>query len=264
MKPDEARVTLGKMVQQSRYLCEVARTALHGRQSLNGDGSYARKLHNGAVTMSAILAKLEPTFRQITDDSATAACANIRAACTTLTSTAATATSRASALKSLEMSVHSCLDPFLEQLSTPSVPASEQVLPASVVAGTRGYLLNVLLQANGAYERGWFDAASVMIRKLVEILIIEVYEAKNRAAYIKHNEDPAADFLMLSDLIDRIMGDTAFNLARETKKTLPLLKALGDRSAHNRRYLAKKDDVDKVIPGLRVVADDLLHLAGLK
>jgi len=45
---------------------------------------------------------------------------------------------------------------------------------------------------------------------------------------------------------------------------LPEIKSLGDRSAHNRRYIAKKADVDKVIPGLRVLADDLLHLGKLK
>jgi len=69
---------------------------------------------------------------------------------------------------------------------------------------------------------------------------------------------------MLRDLVSRILTQTHWNLSRETKRELPNIKSLGDRSAHNRRFIATKPDVDKVIPGLRVIADDLLHLAKLK
>jgi hypothetical protein len=142
-----------------------------------------------------------------------------------------------------------------------STPKSERVLPQSVVTNTRGYLESVVQQANGSYEHQWFDACSVMIRKFVEILIIEVYEKHKKAADIK---DKNGDFLMLRDLITITMADSAWNLSRETKRVLPEVKSLGDRSAHNRRYIAKQADVDKVIPSLRVLADDLLHLANLK
>lgn len=140
-------------------------------------------------------------------------------------------------------------------------PTTEQVLPKSVVANTRGYYERVIQQANGCYERQWFDACSVMIRKFVEILIIEVYEANGKTHEIK---DANNDFLMLRDLITTMLSDTTWNLGRETKKSLPDIKLMGDRSAHMRRYLATKGDVDKVIPGLRVIADELLHLAKLK
>jgi hypothetical protein len=142
-----------------------------------------------------------------------------------------------------------------------STPKSERVLPQSVVTNTRSYIESVVQQANGSYEHHWFDACSVMIRKFVEILIIEVYETHKRTADIK---DKNGDFLMLRDLITITMADSAWNLSRETKRVLPEVKSLGDRSAHNRRYIAKQADVDKVIPGLRVLADDLLHLANLK
>jgi len=100
-----------------------------------------------------------------------------------------------------------------------------------------------------------------MIRKFVEILIIEVYEAQHKASDIKGGN---GDFFMLGDLVSSILKETSWNLSRETKRVLPEIKSLGDRSAHNRRYIAKKADVDKVIPGLRVLADDLLHLGKLK
>jgi hypothetical protein len=153
---------------------------------------------------------------------------------------------------------------FEKKYGQPTVetnPKTEQVIPKSVVANTRGYYERIIQQANGCYERQWFDACSVMIRKFVEILIIEVYEANRKANEIK---DSSGDFFMLRDLITVMLKDLTWNLGRETKKSLPEIKLMGDRSAHTRRYLAMKGDVDKVIPGLRVIADELLHLAKLK
>jgi hypothetical protein len=138
-------------------------------------------------------------------------------------------------------------------------PTTQHVLPLDVVNCTRKYLEQIVNQANGCYEKGWYDACSVMVRKLVEVLVIGVYEAKGEASAIKKDDN----FLMLSGLVDAILARTDWNLGRETKAALPLLKSLGDRSAHNRHYVARKADVDKVLPGLRVTVEDLLHHATL-
>ena len=96
-----------------------------------------------------------------------------------------------------------------------------------MVNKTRTYFEKIVTQGNGCYEHQWFDACSVMIRRFVETLIIEPYEAKKKAADIK---DGNGDFLMLSKLIDRTLADASWNLSRESKRTLPLIKSLGDRS----------------------------------
>lgn len=140
----------------------------------------------------------------------------------------------------------------------PTRATTEHVLPFAVVKDTRDYLEQIVNQANGCYEKGWYDACSVMIRKLVEVLIIAVYEKKGEAEAIKKD----GNFLMLGRLVDDILTRAAWNLGRETKTALPLLKSLGDRSAHNRHFMARKADVDRVLPGLRVAVEDLLHQAG--
>lgn len=143
----------------------------------------------------------------------------------------------------------------------PVEPKMTEVLLPSLVSKTRGYIQEIVLQANGCYEFRWFDACAVMIRKLVENLIIGVYEYQGRVPYIQGSD---GNFLMLGALIDRLLADSAFNLGRETKNGLPLIKAIGDRSAHNRHFMAKKPDVDKVIPYLRVMVPELLSHAGIK
>ena len=140
-------------------------------------------------------------------------------------------------------------------------PESEQVISFSLVRGTRGYIEKVTNQINGCYERGWFDACAVMIRRLVETLIIETYEKHGIADKIK---SPSGDFYFLSDQIDSMIKETTWNLSRNTKMALPRLKSIGDLSAHSRRYNAHKPDIDRIIGDLRIVVQELIYLSGLK
>ena len=140
-------------------------------------------------------------------------------------------------------------------------PKSEMVLPHSLVKGTRGYIERVVYQINGSYEQGWYDACAVMIQRLVETLIIEVFEHHKIANDIKNS---SGDFLYLRDLITKTLNETTWNLGRNTKQALPHLKDIGDQSAHSRRFIAHRDDIDKIIPSLRTVTQELIFLANLK
>ena len=56
--------------------------------------------------------------------------------------------------------------PAIERLTASPVPETEQVLPLDVVRSTRRkYIERVVIQANGCYERHWYDAGSGMIRR---------------------------------------------------------------------------------------------------
>src|SRR5690348_1804158 len=62
---------------------------------------------------------------------------------------------------------------------------SNAVVPHVLVKGTRGYIERVTTQVNRSYESTCYDACAVMIRRLIETLIIEVFEAKGIADRIK-------------------------------------------------------------------------------
>jgi hypothetical protein len=140
-------------------------------------------------------------------------------------------------------------------------PKSEMVLPHSLVKGTRGYIERIAYQVNGCYEYGWYDACAVMMRRMMETLIIEVFEHHNISAQIKNS---SGDFFYLSDLISATISQTSWNLGRDTKQALPRLKTLGDQSAHSRRFVAHREDVDKMQADFRIVVQELLFLAKLK
>jgi hypothetical protein len=141
-------------------------------------------------------------------------------------------------------------------------PSSEHVLAFSHVKKTRGYLERTVNQINGCYEHGWYDGCAVMMRRLIETLIIECYEAEKIADQIKNPN--TGEFYMLGELINKILNQPRFNLGRGTKKGLGKLKEIGDYSAHSRRYNANREDIDNVKTDFRVVCQELIYLAKLK
>jgi hypothetical protein len=116
-------------------------------------------------------------------------------------------------------------------------------------------------QINGTYEKGWYDACAVMLRRLIEMLIIEAFEHHGISTKIKNS---SGDFLYLRDLIDKTLAERAWNLSRNTKQSLPRLKDIGDKSAHSRRYIAQRGDLQPLLSDVRAVVQELLFIAGLK
>ncbi|KKA06656.1 hypothetical protein VP02_17340 [Pseudomonas ogarae] len=137
----------------------------------------------------------------------------------------------------------------------------EPVIYFSLVRNTRGYLERLVHQINGSYEHGWYDASAVMIRRLVETLIIEVYERYGLADSIKTVQ---GDFFYLRDLISAITAEKSWNLSKNAKAALPRLKDVGDMSAHSRRFIAQRQDIDRMMADLRVIVQELMTLAALK
>jgi hypothetical protein len=137
---------------------------------------------------------------------------------------------------------------------------SQNIIFTPLVKGTRSYIEKVANQINGCYEYGWFDACAVMIRRLLETLIIEIFEHHKIQSKIQKN----GDYLYLRDLINITLSETSWSLGRNTKNALPKLKDIGDKSAHSRRYNAIRHDIDDIKIDLRVVLQELLVLASLK
>ena len=141
-------------------------------------------------------------------------------------------------------------------------PLNQHVLPHALVSGTRGYIERVVFQINGCYEKGWFDGCAVMMRRLVETLIIEAFEAHGISNKVKHPS--SGEFLYLKDLIRKTVDESSWNLGRNAKQGLSRLKDIGDQSAHSRRFNAHREDIDKVLLDFRTVCQELIYLAHLK
>lgn len=103
-----------------------------------------------------------------------------------------------------------------------------------------------------------------MLRRLMETLIIEAYEHLHRESEIKESD---GNYFMLKNLVDRANGKpphAGLNLGRDAKKSLEDVKALGDKSAHNRRFLAHAPDLTNIQSGVRTATQELIQIANLE
>lgn len=137
----------------------------------------------------------------------------------------------------------------------------EGVIIFSLVRGSRSYIELLVHQINGTYANAWYDACLVMIRRLIETLIIEAFEAKKIESKIKNGN---GDYFMLDELIRLALAETNWTLGRSVRQSLPKLKDIGNKSAHSRRFIAHRQDIDKVIDDLRHVIQEFIFLAELK
>ena len=137
------------------------------------------------------------------------------------------------------------------------IKASNDLFPLDLIKNSRGYIENIGNQASACYDKGLNDASLVMIKKLLETLIIELFEKNKLQEKIK---DKSGHYFYLSDLIDFLLKEKTWTLGRNAIKGLPKIKKLGNMSAHNRRFNAKKNDIDNIKEDLRVVIEELIHI----
>lgn len=159
--------------------------------------------------------------------------------------------------------IYDWLAPIVDQVAPP-IDHSSAYLPYAVWATTRGYIESVCAQLNGCFQYQFYDAASVMLRRLIETLIIEGYEARLRPHEIR---DANGEYVTLKHLIDRAIDKsptTGLSLGRDAKKALEQIKALGDRAAHNRRFVAHANDLTSIQSGVRVTVQELIAIADLQ
>lgn len=145
----------------------------------------------------------------------------------------------------------------------PSKPdgASRDYFPLAIlVQANRNYLVTVGRQMNGCFSLGWHDACAVMMRRLIEICIIEAFEYNELEQNIKGVD---GNYLHLTNLVAVALAEPTLSLSRNAKKFLPQLRDVGHLSAHGRYFLARKEDLEKAQHGCRVVVEEFLHHANL-
>jgi len=227
----------------------IARKAKKAKKSLSSDNFYANRLLQ-------LRADATNTFHDLSAQSAgdaTAMAELIQA----VFSAKSTPAQRLQASRDLIYSLRTTW----RQPATPGTTADRSLFPSSILDQTgRGYLISIGRQMNGAFSQGWHDAAAVMMRRFLEMAIIEAFEAKTLSSKITDKE---GNYLHLSELVDAALGEPSFKLSRNAKKYLPRLRDLGHLSAHGRYYTAREEDLENVQQGCRVVIEELLTIAGL-
>ncbi len=142
-----------------------------------------------------------------------------------------------------------------EMDDAPDIPASNKLIGLSIFDEAPYYIKATANQMARCYDLGLYDATLVLMRKLFETLIIECFERHNIDVEIK---DTNGVFYYLSDLITKYTSSNKWNVSRNLEDSIKKVKKYGDLSAHNRRFLAKKKDLDDFKFELRQCAQEIL------
>jgi hypothetical protein len=245
---DESAVArLETLAQQALRLAKKAR---RNWKNLASDNFYGNKL-------AELRADATNAFRELSSQSVgdTTTLAELTE---TVFAAQTTAADRLAAVRELIFALRTT---WKESIPTKSIVPDDGLFPLAILMqANRGYLATVGRQMNGCFSQGWYDACAVMMRRLIEISIIEAFEHKAIAQKIKGGD---GNYLHLTDLVARALAEPALPLSRNAKKYLPQLRDVGHMSAHGRYFLARKEDLEKVQQGCRVVVEEFLHHANL-
>ena len=116
-----------------------------------------------------------------------------------------------------------------------------ELFEIELVEGTRSYIEKLAPQANGCYQRGWYDSCAVMVRRVVELLIIDCFAQHNITTKIQNAD---GEYFGLSLLIRRFLEESAWHVPRSVRRHLPKLKDLkeiGDKGAHGRHCVTRTE-----------------------
>ncbi len=135
---------------------------------------------------------------------------------------------------------------------------SNSIFPVEIIEKTRTYIEKIAKESIICYDYGLYNASFVLLRRLIETLIIEIFEKFQVSDRIKNHK--GAYFHLESLIEELIKENTLWNIGRNAKKGFSKIKIKGDLAAHNRRFIARKSDIDQIQDEIRVCIEELIHI----
>lgn len=170
-----------------------------------------------------------------------------------------------STTKKEKIKYHKIMSPGVSEIAY-SFPTKEKdeetkkildlVIPKEVIEKEKGYFKKVVLQINGCYQDGYYDACFVMVRRAIETLIVEVYEKLGDENEIKDDKD---NYFPFSKLVNKTLEKREIRLSKNVRSDIKAIKKFGDSAAHNRRLNLKKPDIDKYSDSVRMIVEELIN-----
>lgn len=151
--------------------------------------------------------------------------------------------------------------PFLLNTSE-NIETSNSILPEDLYTNTRGFIIRLAAQINAAYENNISDGCAILMRRLLEVLLIIGYRAKNRESEIIESGNDS--YKKLTAIIDYTLSNKILPLQKDTREVLHDFRVFGNFSAHGITYNCRKDEITKVARKFRFAVEDLLYAAELK
>lgn len=142
-----------------------------------------------------------------------------------------------------------------------TIEQNETILPLAIFNGLQQNFQSICKQINASYEHNLYDCAAVMMRRLLEGLLIMVYQSNGIESEIKNKN---GHHLTLDKIIKNAENNSELSLSVNTKNNMYKFKNLGNYSAHKIWYNTTKKDIEPLVFDYRVIIEELIYKSGLK
>lgn len=142
-----------------------------------------------------------------------------------------------------------------------TIDQSGTILPSVLFDKLPSNIQKVCQQINASYEKNLFDCTAVMMRRLLEGLLVLMFQDFNLETEITEKNGYHST---LDRIINKAIQNPAFTLSANTKHDMQLFKDIGNYSAHKIWYNSTKQDIEPHILKYRVVIEELMYKAHLK
>lgn len=150
---------------------------------------------------------------------------------------------------------------FPEISISEEVISDDSVLPEVLFEATgRQYLHRLAKQINASYEQNIFDGTSLLMRRLLEILLVHVFQKNGIESDII---DADGAYCSLKTLINKASSNKLIGLSPSTKKSIDQFRELGNLSAHRIQFNCRLNDLKPLKIEYRAICEELLYKAGL-
>jgi hypothetical protein len=135
------------------------------------------------------------------------------------------------------------------------------IIPTGLFEDTRPHLESLVIQINGTYQSGFYDACAVMCRRLLECLLLLAFERAAKGQVIR---DASGEYRSFADIIGLAASNRHLKLARGAGAIMGKIDYVGDLAAHHPTYTTRQKDIDEQRLGFARVIAELVQLAEIK
>jgi hypothetical protein len=139
--------------------------------------------------------------------------------------------------------------------------ADSQIIPAGLFENTRSHLEDLVIQINGTYQAGFYDACAVMCRRLLHCMLLLAFEGAKKSEIIK---DRCGEYRSLGDIILLASSGRHIRLPRGVGAVMGKIEYVGELAARHPAYTTRQKDIDEQRLGFRRLISELVHLAEIK
>lgn len=143
---------------------------------------------------------------------------------------------------------------------TITIQSESELIDEDKFCGKRQYLTTLIKQINHSYANNCYDAASVLMRRLFEVLLILSYQNMGIDDEIRDSSNKG--YLLLDGIVSNAKNNQTLKLSR-IKNEFDTFRKIGNFSAHSITYTAGKKDIDDIKINFRVMLEELYNKAGL-